>query len=136
MVKALLSRVAAWLATLIAATLIVFVTLEILPGDPALVLLGPDAQPDTLAALRSQLDLDQPAFTRYLAWLGGLVHGDFGTSYTYSVPVADLIVDRLPVTRSRCAYATSCSRSRQPAIRHPLGPCRSQAMSLVRSDED
>jgi peptide/nickel transport system permease protein len=72
--------------------------LEILPGDPAQVMLGIDAQPDTLAALRKQLGLDRPPVERYLVWLGGLATGDLGVSYTYSVPVAQLVVERLAVT--------------------------------------
>src|ERR1017187_2867893 len=94
----LLSRIAGWIVTLLAVTIIAFLVLEILPGDPALVLLGPDAQPDTLEALRQQLGLNQPAFFRYAEWISGLVHGDLGTSYTYGIPVAELIGSRLKVT--------------------------------------
>jgi peptide/nickel transport system permease protein len=94
----LLHRLLSWAVTLLAVTAIVFLVLEILPGDPALVLLGPDAQPDTLAALRLQLGLDQPAYIRYGAWLAGMLHGDLGTSYTYGIPVTELIGSRLKVT--------------------------------------
>jgi peptide/nickel transport system permease protein len=93
-----LHRVLSWAVTLLAVTAIAFLVLEILPGDPALVLLGPDAQPDTLAALRLQLGLDQPAYLRYGAWLAGMLHGDLGTSYTYGIPVTELIGSRLKVT--------------------------------------
>ena len=81
--------------TLWLASLVVFVVLEVLPGDPALLMLGVDARPDTLAALRARMGLDQPAPVRYLAWTGGLLTGDLGTSHTYGVPVAELIRDRL-----------------------------------------
>jgi peptide/nickel transport system permease protein len=94
----LLHRLLSWAVTLLAVTAIVFLVLEILPGDPALVLLGPDAQPDTLAALRLQLGLDQPAYIRYGAWLAGMLHGDLGMSYTYGIPVTGLIGSRLKVT--------------------------------------
>jgi peptide/nickel transport system permease protein len=88
-----------WLvATLLAASVVVFVVLEILPGDPAAYMLGVNARPDTVAALRHQLGLDLPPLTRYLTWIGGFVGGDFGISYTYRVPVFDLIVDRLWVS--------------------------------------
>ena len=84
--------------TLLAASLGVFVVLEILPGDPAAVMLGVGAQPDTLAALRAELGLDRPVTERYLAWVGGMLTGDFGRSYTYGVPVAELIGERLAVS--------------------------------------
>jgi peptide/nickel transport system permease protein len=80
------------------ASLIVFVVLEVLPGDPALLILGVDARPDTLAALRAQMGLDRPVWVRYAAWIAGLVTGDLGTSFTYGAPVAELIGDRLAVT--------------------------------------
>jgi peptide/nickel transport system permease protein len=94
----LLRRLIALLLTLLAASAMVFVILEVLPGDPAAVMLGVGAQPETLAALRAELGLDQPALARYLAWLGGLLTGDLGESYTYGVPVGGLIAERLALT--------------------------------------
>jgi len=94
----LAKRFLTFLATLIGASLVVFLVLEILPGDPAQIMLGTDARPDTLAALRTKLGLDRPPLERYLAWVGGLLRGDFGLSYTYGVPVAELITERLQVT--------------------------------------
>lgn len=85
-------------ATLAVASILVFSAINLLPGDPAEVMLGTDARPDTLAALRQALGLDQPAYIRYLEWAGGLLRGDVGTSLTYSVPVADLVRERLPVS--------------------------------------
>src|SRR4051794_10993803 len=98
MISFLLRRGAGFAATLVAASLVVFVVLEVLPGDPAQVMLGTDASPDTVAALRAQLGLDRPAPLRYLAWVGGLLTGDLGTSYTYHVPVGELVGDRLAIT--------------------------------------
>lgn len=86
------------LVTLAMASLAIFVTLEILPGDPALLILGIEAQDDTLAALRAQVGLDRPPTVRYLAWIGGLVSGTSGISHTYAVPVFELIGERLVVT--------------------------------------
>ncbi len=94
----LLHRGLSWIVTLWAVTVIAFFVLEILPGDPALVLLGPDAQPDTLAALRLQLGLDRPAYARYGEWILGLLRGDLGISYTYDISVSELIGSRLKVT--------------------------------------
>lgn len=91
-------RLAALLLTLLLASLAVFVVLEVLPGDPALLMLGTEARPDTLAALRAEMGLDRPAPARYAAFLGGLATGDLGVSHTYGVPVAGLIADRMAVT--------------------------------------
>ena len=86
------------LLTLLAASLVVFLVLEVLPGDPATLMLDTSARPDTLAALRHQMGLDRPAWLRYVTWILGMLHGDFGTSYTYSVPVVELIRDRVMVS--------------------------------------
>src|SRR3546814_8251000 len=75
----LLQRLAAFAVTLLVASLVIFLVMEVLPGDPAALMLGVNARPDTLAALRAEMGLDQPAAARYLAWLGGLAIGDFGT---------------------------------------------------------
>lgn len=93
-----LRRAATLVAALVFASLVVFLVLQILPGDPALIILGPDARPDTLAALRHQLGLNLPVWLRYLDWVGGLLHGNFGRSTAYGVPVAGLILQRLAVT--------------------------------------
>jgi peptide/nickel transport system permease protein len=94
----LLRRSASLAVALVVASLVVFVVLQILPGDPALVILGPDAQPDTLAALRHQLGLDLPVWLRYLRWAGHLLTGDFGRSTAYDASVATLILQRIGVT--------------------------------------
>ena len=91
-------RLVAFALTLWAASLVVFAAMELLPGDPAVLMLGTEASPETLAALRQELGLDRPLVARYLAWAGGLLIGDFGISHAYDVPVAGLIADRLAVT--------------------------------------
>ena len=91
-------RLLGLLLTLAAVSLVVFLVLEVLPGDVAEVMLGTEAREDTLAALRTQLGLDRPAHVRYAAWIGGLLTGDLGVSHTYGVPVAGLIAERLAVT--------------------------------------
>ncbi len=113
----LLRRLATMLLTLWAATLVVFVVLELLPGDPASVILGTGARADTLAALRAQLGLDRPPLERYLAWLGGLVRGELGSSYTYGVPVARLIAERAVVSLPLALLAILLST----AIAIPVG---------------
>ncbi len=94
----LLRRLLVLLVTLAVASLAIFVILEVLPGDPALLILGMEAQDDTLAALRAQMGLDRPAPVRYLTWIGGLLSGSSGISHTYAVPVSELIGERLLIT--------------------------------------
>jgi peptide/nickel transport system permease protein len=94
----LLRRSLTLLLTLFAASIVVFAVLEILPGNAAQLLMGPDAAPDAVAAKAKELGLDQPALTRYTAWMSGLLRGDMGLSYAYSSPVSELIVERLAVT--------------------------------------
>ncbi|WP_399679965.1 ABC transporter permease [Xenophilus sp.] len=94
----LLKRFATLLGTLIGASIIVFLVLEILPGNAAQILMGPDADPTAVAALATKLGLDQPAWTRYWHWIGGLLTGDLGDSYSYGSPVLDLILERLALT--------------------------------------
>jgi peptide/nickel transport system permease protein len=113
----LIRRLLALGLTLLAASAVVFVVLEVLPGDPAQVMLGLNAQPDTLAALRAELGLDKPAAQRYLAWLGGWLTGDLGRSYTYAEPVAGLILARLQVSLPLALLAIALST----ALAIPLG---------------
>lgn len=94
----LLKRLLTLIATLASASALVFVVLEILPGDAALIMMGPDAAPEAVRALAAKLGLDQPALQRYAQWVGGLLSGELGDSYAYSSPVAELIAERLTVT--------------------------------------
>ncbi len=86
------------LATLIGASVVIFTVMEILPGDPALVILGVDATPDAVVALTKELGLDRPAIERYFTWIGGLLVGDLGNSYAYKVPVIELVESALKIT--------------------------------------
>ena len=95
--------------SLIVASVVIFVVVEIAPGDPASFMLGINAQPDTVAALRAELGLDQSKLNRYLSWVGGLLTGDFGTSYTYRTPVAQMIADRMWVSLPLALYALTLS---------------------------
>ena len=93
-----LRRLLSLCLTLAAATIFIFLIMEVLPGDPAELILGIGAQEDTLAALREQLGLNLPLMQRYWLWISGMLQGDFGISYTYSVPVSELIGERLVVS--------------------------------------
>ena len=100
-----LKRFLSLLISLAVASLVIFVVIEVAPGDPASFMLGLNAQPETLAALRSELGLDQSRPERYLEWVGGMLRGDFGTSYTYRTPVTEMIGDRLWVSVPLALYA-------------------------------
>ncbi|MCL1962197.1 MAG: ABC transporter permease [Desulfovibrionaceae bacterium] len=94
----LFKRLLTLLATLVAASAIVFAVLEVLPGNAAQVLMGPDADPAAVAAKAAELGLNRPALARYAEWIGGLLRGDMGLSYSYGTPVAALIAERLTLT--------------------------------------
>jgi peptide/nickel transport system permease protein len=94
----LLKRAAAFLATLVIASMLVFAVLDLLPGNVAQVILGDTATPESIAALESKLGLDRPALTRYTDWIGGLLQGRTVNSFSYDTPTAALIAERLQVT--------------------------------------
>jgi len=105
MLAYLLRRLFTLILSLFVASVVIFAVVEVIPGDPAAFMLGMNAEPDTVAALRAELGLDEAPLARYLAWVGGMLTGDFGISYTYRVPIADLIADRLWVTVPLALYA-------------------------------
>lgn len=105
MTRFLLSRLGALAATLFAASILIFLALELLPGDVARYMMGVNADPQSVAALRAQLSLDAPMPLRYLHWIGGMAVGDFGVSYTYRVPAGGLIARALSVSAPLAAYA-------------------------------
>ena len=94
----LIRRFATFLATLLAASVVVFAVQGVLPGNAAQVMLGESATPEAVAALSLKLGLDQSATVRYGRWIKGFVTGDLGTSVAYDTPVAELIVERLAVS--------------------------------------
>ena len=91
--------------SLIAASVVIFSVIEIIPGDPASFMLGINAQPDTIAALREQLGLNSSLLSRYFSWVFGMLTGDFGISYTYRVPVSELILARVWISLPLASYA-------------------------------
>ncbi|HAD28035.1 MAG TPA: peptide ABC transporter [Rhodobacteraceae bacterium] len=105
MLRYTLSRLQSLVLSLIAASIVIFLTVEIVPGDPASYMLGLNASEDTIAALRDQLGLNVPSYQRYWNWVSSLLHGDFGTSYTYRTPVSDMIRDRLWISLPLAIYA-------------------------------
>ncbi|MFN3954837.1 MAG: ABC transporter permease [Pararhodobacter sp.] len=105
MLRFALQRLVSLSISLIVASMVIFSVIEVIPGDPAAYMLGMNAQPETVAALRRELGLDAGLFSRYLGWVGGMLTGDFGTSYTYRVPVSELVVARMGVSLPLTVYA-------------------------------
>ncbi len=95
MMQMALRRVWIGIATMVVVSVIVFIMTSILPGDVAQIVLGQSATPETLAVLRRELGLDQPAYIRYFMWLGDMATGDLGTSKAGGAAIADLIGGRL-----------------------------------------
>jgi peptide/nickel transport system permease protein len=104
-----LTRLVSLVLSLVVASVVVFVALEVVPGDPAAYMLGLNASPEKVAALRTDLGLDAPPVARYFAWVGGMLSGDFGISYAYRTPVAAMVVDRLQVSLPLALYALALS---------------------------
>jgi len=109
MLRYSLKRLLSLVISLVVASLIIFAVIEVAPGDPARFMLGINAQPDTVAALRAELGLDVLKTQRYLAWVGGMLSGDFGISYTYRVPVGQMIADRMWVSLPLALMALTLS---------------------------
>ncbi len=117
MLRHVLTRLVSLVLSLAVASLVIFTVVEVIPGDPAAYMLGMNAAPDTVAALRRELGLEGALPARYLAWVGGMLAGDFGTSYTYRVPVAELVAARLGVSLPLALYALALST----ALAIPVG---------------
>jgi len=105
----LLKRLLIAAATLVLASMVVFAVLQVVPGDPARLMLGMNAGADQVELLRNQLGLNDPLVTRYLHWAAGLLRFDFGRSYTYSVPVIDLVRERVVVSLPLALIALALS---------------------------
>ncbi len=84
--------------TLLLVSLLAFFAFQIIPGDPAIKMLGTQATPEKIAALQAKLGLDQPMLIRYFKWLGDFFFGDMGTSYSYNMSVGSMLAGKLPIT--------------------------------------
>lgn len=91
----ILRRLGAGALVLFLVSLIIFVAAQLLPGSPARAILGDDATPEAIETLNAQLGFDKPILERYFAWIGGFFVGDFGTSYLYQRPVAEVLAQPL-----------------------------------------
>ena len=107
MAVAVVRRLAVFLVSLVAASVLVFVFMAVLPGDPAAVALGVSATPESLAATRAAFGTDRPLAVQYADWAGGLLRGDFGQSYVTRAPIGPQILDPLLVTLWLVTTATA-----------------------------
>lgn len=105
----LASRALSMALTLAAASLVIFMLIEVAPGDPAAFMMGLNADPAAVAALKAELGLNKPLPLRYADWIGGVLMGDFGVSYTYRTPVSDLMAERLWVSMPLALLAFAIS---------------------------
>ena len=108
--KMVVQRLALGLVTLFVVSLIISLGVELLPGDLAEAILGQSALPETVAAFRRELGLDQPLHVRYLQWLGGMIQGDFGTSLANNREISELLGVRFTATKTTRRTPTRISR--------------------------
>ena len=94
---------------LLGMSLLVFGLMRLVPGDPAIAVLGYKATPEGVRALREAFHLDEPVLQQYLRWLGGAARGDFGLDFRQNEPIGRMILDRLPVTLELTLLATACA---------------------------
>ena len=131
MLKLLVTRIGAFLLTLLAASLILFLTITVLPGSAAKAALGIDATAQAIARFNAQHGLDRPLLVQYFDWLGRVLHGDFGASFQNGVPVGPELLNRLPVTLELAvlaflvANAMALPLGAYAALRHQRGGDRS-----------
>ncbi|MFK4810646.1 ABC transporter permease [Devosia neptuniae] len=109
MITLILKRLTLGILTLLLVSALIFAGTQLLPGDVASAILGQNATPESLAALRTDLGLDLPAWQRYVSWLSGFVTGDLGMSLANRQPVADLLWPRFGNTMALAAYAAIVS---------------------------
>lgn len=96
----ILRRIILLIITILLVSIITFGVFQILPGDPVRTMLGTEADPTQIENLRSELGLDRPLYEQYVDWMKGLLTGQLGNSIRFSMPVKELLFDRLPVTMS------------------------------------
>src|SRR5205814_9600537 len=107
MIRYAAGRVVAIVPVLFGVSIVVFLLIRLIPGNPAISILGERATPELVERVRSQLGLDLPIWRQYLHFLGNVSRGDFGASYFYHQEVSTLTLERIPITLALIAYATA-----------------------------
>ena len=96
--KYILRKLITLIITLFIVSLLAFLAFQVIPGSPATRMLGTNATPEKIAALEAELGFDDPVLLRYGNWMGDFVQGDWGTSFSYQLPVKDMVLEKLPAT--------------------------------------
>ena len=125
--KHVLKKLFALIITLFIVSLLAFLAFSVIPGDPTSKILGMEASPEQIEALRIKLGLDRPVLIRYWEWLTAFLRGDFGTSYSYGLPVGEMLADKLPIT----AFLTLLSFLFTAVLAIPLGILAGSVRSKV-----
>lgn len=105
MFRMIVLRLSAFVPTLLVASFVLFIAINVVPGSAATAALGIDATPQAIARFEQQAGLDRPLHVQYLDWLGGALRGDFGNSFQNHVPVGPEIAARLPITLELATFA-------------------------------
>lgn len=105
MARFIVRRLSLMFVILLLVSMIIFSLVHITPGDPALMMLGQEATPEALEALRERLGLNLPLYEQYLNWVGGVIQGDLGNSIKDNTPVLSILLQKLPVTIQLTVFA-------------------------------
>ncbi len=103
--KYIIKKLGLMIATLLVVSICLFLAFSVIPGDPALRMLGTEASPELVEQTRRQMGLLDPLPVRYFRWFSNFVRGDFGTSFYYKTPVAGMILSKTPITLTMAAMA-------------------------------
>lgn len=118
----LIRKVLTLIITLFMVSLLAFLAFQVIPGSPATKMLGTNATPEKIAALEAELGLDDPVLVRYARWAGDFLRGDWGQSYSYDLPVKDMVLEKLPATAALVLMAFAIT----VAAAFPLGIAAAQ----------
>lgn len=118
----LIRKVLTLIITLFMVSLLAFLAFQVIPGSPATNMLGTNATPEKIAELEAELGLDDPVLVRYARWAGDFLRGDWGQSYSYDMPVKDMVLEKLPATAALVLMAFAIT----VAAAFPLGIAAAQ----------
>ena len=128
----LAQRLLQLIPTLFFVSMLIFGLQQLLPGDPALIMAGEERDPEVIAQIREQYQLDQPIPVQYLYWIKGVLTGDLGESMRLKVPVRELIAEKLPVTLQLAVMAMVIALADRHPGRHHLGGEEGHGLGLRR----
>jgi peptide/nickel transport system permease protein len=98
MLRYTLNRILLFIPILFGLSMLTFIYIHLIPGDPVQAMIGPTGTPEMVAQMRHELGLDRPIYVQYLDWVGGALHGDLGISFRSRQPITPLLLDRIPAT--------------------------------------